>query len=76
MISKQYEAEKKNSGATLIKLLHCICYLARQGLAFRGHQEDSTSFEDSLYQLLFQATDSLHSLPHGLKSMITFYLLL
>ena len=59
MISKQYEAEKRNNRAMLMKLLHCIRYLARQGLAFRGHHEDSVAFEGNLYQLLLlQATDS------------------
>ena len=42
----------------LMKLLHCIRYLARQDLAFRGHHEDSVAFEGNLYQLLLlQATD-------------------
>ena len=59
MISKQHEAEKRNNRAMLMKLLHCIRYLARQGLAFRGHHEDSVAFEGNLYQLLLlQATDS------------------
>ena len=59
MISKQHEAEKRNNRAMLMKLLHCIRYLARQGLAFRGHHEDSVTFEGNLYQLLLlQATDS------------------
>ena len=59
MISKQYEAEKRNNRAMLMKLLHCIHYLSRQGLAFRGHHEDSVAFEGNLYQLLLlQATDS------------------
>lgn len=59
MISKQYEADKRNNRAMLMKLLRCIHYLARQGLAFRGHHEDSVAFEGNFYQLLLlQATDS------------------
>ena len=59
MLSKQYDAEKKNNRAMLLKLLHCIQYLARQGLSFRGHHEDSASFEGNLYQLLLlQSIDS------------------
>ena len=59
MISKQYEADKRNNRAMLMKLLHCIRYLARQGLTFRGHHEDSVAFEGNIYQLLLlQATDS------------------
>lgn len=49
MISKQYEAEKQNNRAMLMKLLHCIRYLARQGLAFHGHHEESVTFEENLY---------------------------
>lgn len=42
----------------LMKLLSSIKYLARQGLAFRGHHEDVDSFEGNLYQLLLlQAED-------------------
>ena len=51
--------KRETTGAMLMKLLHCIRYLARQGLAFRGHHEDSVAFEGNLYQLLLlQATDS------------------
>ena len=36
-------------------------YLTRQGLALRGHREDSESFEGNLYQLLLlQAADPPH----------------
>ena len=52
MLSKQYDAEKENNRAMFMKLLHCIRYLARQGLSFRGHHEDSFLFEGNLYQLL------------------------
>ena len=36
----------------LMKLLHCINYLARQGLPFCGHHKDIESFQGNLYQLL------------------------
>ena len=43
----------------LLKVLRCIHYLTRQGLASRGHREDSESFDGNLYQLfLLQAVDS------------------
>ncbi len=59
MITKQHEAEKRSNRTMLMKLLHCIRYLARQGLAFRGHHEDSVAFEGNPYQLLLlQASDS------------------
>ena len=36
----------------LMKVLSCIRYLGRQGLALRGHDESIESFEGNLYQLL------------------------
>ena len=46
--------------AMFLKLLECVRYLARQGLAFHGHHEDSITFEGNLYQLLLlQAKDSI-----------------
>lgn len=57
-LSKQFEVEKKNNRAMFLKLLESIRYLARQGLPFRGHHEDSISLEGNLYQLLLlQAKD-------------------
>ena len=57
-VNKQYEAEKKNNRTMFFKLLGSIRYLARQGLPFRGHHEDSISLEGNLYQLLLlQAKD-------------------
>ena len=41
-----------------LKVLECVRYLAKQGLSFRGHHEDSVAFEGNLYQLLLlQAKD-------------------
>ena len=51
-LSAQHEADNLFHRKMLIKLLSCIRYLARQGLALRGHHEDSNSFEGNLYQLL------------------------
>lgn len=57
-LSKQHEADTKSHRRMLLKLLASIRYLARQGLAFRGHHEDSVSLEGNLYQLLLlQAHD-------------------
>ena len=36
----------------LMKVLSCIRYLGRQGLALKGHDESIESFEGNLYQLL------------------------
>ena len=45
----------------MLKLLSCIKYLGRQGLPFRGHNEDAESFEGNLYQLLLlEARDKGH----------------
>ncbi len=75
MISKQHEAEKRSNRTMLMKLLHCIRYLARQGLAFRGHHEDSVAFEGNLYQLLLlQASDSPQLATWIKKNETTFHL--
>ena len=58
-LSKSHDTETRNNRAMFLKLLECICYLARQGLPFRGHHEDSVAFEGNLYQLLLlQAKDN------------------
>lgn len=59
-LSKSHATETRNNRAMFLKLLECIRYLARQGLAFRGRHEDSIAFEGNLYQLLLlQAKDSI-----------------
>lgn len=58
--SKSHATETINKRAMVLKLLECIRYLAKQGLAFRVHHEDSFAFEGNLYQLLLlQAKDSV-----------------
>ena len=48
------------------------CYLARLGLAFHGHHEDSIAFEGNLHQLLLlQAKDSIQLASWIKKSDIT-----
>ena len=51
-LSAQLQCDQKHHQNMLMKLLSCIKYLARQGLPFRGHNEDAESFEGNLYQLL------------------------
>ena len=51
-LSRQHDADQRNHRAMFLKLLECIQFLARQGLPFRGHHEDSDAFEGNLYQLL------------------------
>ena len=59
LLSKEKDAEMKYHREMLVKLLNSIRFLARQGLPFRGHKEDSESFEGNLYQLLLlQSNDS------------------
>ena len=59
LLSKEKEAEMKHHREMLLKLLNSIRFLARQGLPFRGHREDSESMEGNLYQLLLlQSKDS------------------
>ena len=48
--------DQKHHQNMLMKLLSCIKYLARQGLPFRGHNEDAESFEGNLYQFLLLET--------------------
>ena len=56
LLSKEKEAELRYHRDMLLKLL----FLARQGLPFRGHKEESESMEGNLYQLLLlQLRDSL-----------------
>ena len=48
----------------LIKLLHAIQFLCRQGLPLRGHKEDLESFNGNLYQLLLlQAKECPEMIP-------------
>ena len=57
-LSRQRDAEQRNHRAMMLKVLECVRFLARQGLPFRGHHEDSAAFEGNLYQLLLlQAKD-------------------
>ena len=66
-LSKSHASETQNNRAMFLKVLECIRYLARQGLAFRGHHEGSIAFEGNLYQLLLlQAKDSVQlASSHG-----------
>lgn len=45
-LSSAHATNQRHHRSMLMKLLHCIQYLARQSLAFRGHTEDA------VYQLL------------------------
>lgn len=57
-LSSQLEESQKLHQKMLLKLLSSIRYLARQGLALRGHDESISSFGGNLYQLLLlQAED-------------------
>ena len=57
-LSTQHDVDMKNHRAMFLKRLECVRYLARQGLPFRGHHEDSVSLEGNLLQLLLlQAKD-------------------
>ena len=47
-ISSEHNAKAKEHREMLLKVLHALRYLTRQGLALRGHREDSESFEGNL----------------------------
>lgn len=51
-LSSQHKQDQKFHLNMLFKLLSCIRFLARQGLALRGHDESLLSFGGNLYQLL------------------------
>lgn len=42
----------------LMKLLPCIRYLSRQGLALRGHSESVDTLDGNLHQLLFVLSEN------------------
>ncbi len=57
-LSAQLQYNQVHHRQMLTKLISCIKYLARQGLAYRGHHEDVDSCDGNLYQLLLlQAED-------------------
>ena len=51
-LNAQHAADALFHRKMLMKLLSCIKFLARQGLALRGNHEDADSLEGNLYQLL------------------------
>lgn len=51
-LNAQHAADTMFHRKMLMKLLSCIKFLARQGLALRGSHEDADSLEGNLYQLL------------------------
>ena len=67
LLSKEKEAEMRHHREMLLKLLNSIRYLSRQGLALRGHREDSESFEGNLYQLLLLQSNDSPQLASWLK---------
>ena len=66
-LSTQHDVDMKNHRAMFLKLLECIRYLARQGLPFRGHHEDSVSLEGNLLQLLLLQAKDCAALGSWLK---------
>ena len=66
-LSIQHDIDMKNHRAMFLKLLECVRYLARQGLPFRGHHEDSVSLEGNLLQLLLLQAKACAPLGSWLK---------
>ena len=57
-LNSQLRDDQKHHREMFMKLLRAIQFLARQGLPFRAHREDTASFSGNLYQLLLlQAKD-------------------
>ena len=61
LLSVQHRQEKAENRAMLLRILENICFLARQGLALRGHGDDSDSNFIQLLQL--RASDHPDILP-------------
>ena len=70
-LSSQRDADMRNGRAMFLKVLECVRYLARQGLPFRSHHEDSVSFEENLYQLLMLQSKDCTPLGLWLKKQST-----
>lgn len=51
-LSAQHSSDQKHHRLMFSKLLSSIRFLARQGLALRGHYEDINSLDGNLYKLL------------------------
>ena len=51
-LSMQLSKDQKNHRSMLLKVISSIRFLARQGLALRGHIEDVNKLEGNFYQLL------------------------
>ena len=63
----QHDKELQTNRAMLLKVLQCETFLARLGLALRGHREDSNSFEGNLYQLLLLRANDITPLKPWLQ---------
>ena len=63
-LSSQLRKDQDHHRSMLMKLLHAIQFLCRQGLPLRGHKEDLESFNGNLYQLLLlQAKECPEMIP-------------
>ena len=56
----------------LFKLLRAIRFLAKQGLAFRGHNESAEAFQGNLYQLLLLQAEECPEMNVWLQKGSTF----
>ena len=50
LLNREVAADQEFHRCMLLKLLRAIRFLAKQGLAFRGHNESSEAFQGNLYQ--------------------------
>ena len=63
----QHDKELQMNRAMFLKVLQCVTFLARQGLALSGYHKDSNSFEGNLYQLLLLRANDIVQLKPWLR---------
>ena len=73
-LSVQLSKDQKNYQSMLLKVISSIRFLARQGLALRGHFENVDNLEGNFYQLLLLQLSNALSLSHGSSGRSTHHL--
>ncbi len=74
-IDAQLQCNQVHHRRMLTKLISCIKYLARQGLAYRGHHEDVDSCDGNFYQLLLLQAEDCSDMKAWLQKREYAYLL-
>ena len=72
LLNREVAADQEFHRCMLLKLLRAIRFLAKQGLAFRGHDESSEAFQGNLYQLLLLQAEECPKMNAWLQKESTF----